>query len=292
MLTEDQNPNSAQIDRLDTLAMVQVMNAEDQLVAAAVARALPAIAQAIDAIVARLQRGGRLFYSGAGTSGRLGVLDASECPPTYGTPPDLVQGIIAGGDHALRHSVEGVEDDAEAGAADLRERKLHGDDSVIGIAASGRTPYVLGALAYARGVGALTIGIANNAPSALLDAADIAIPLVTGAEVITGSTRMKAGTAQKLALNMISTGTMIRLGKVYGNLMVDVQVKNEKLLQRARRIVAQVSAVDEGAAAALLQSADNEVKTAIVMARRGVPADVARALLADAGGILRQVIDE
>jgi N-acetylmuramic acid 6-phosphate etherase len=290
MRTEDQNPNTLNIDQLDTLTMLQVINAEDQTVAAVVARALPAIARAVDAIVARVQRGGRLFYIGAGTSGRLGILDASECPPTYGTPPELVQGIIAGGDYALRHSIEGAEDDAAQGGHDLRARNLNAADVVVGIAASGRTPYVLGALAVAREVGAFTIGIANNVPCPLLDAADVAIPLETGAEIITGSTRMKAGTAQKLTLNLISTGTMIRIGKVYGNLMVDVQAKNEKLRQRACRIVAQISGVDLDAAAALLERAEYEVKTAIVMARRDVDVAEARALLDGAGGILRRVI--
>jgi N-acetylmuramic acid 6-phosphate etherase len=292
MLTESHNPNTTDIDRLDTLAMITRINDEDQTVPLVVARALPAIAQAIDAILLRLRGGGRLFYIGAGTSGRLGVLDASECPPTYGTPPELVQGIIAGGPQAVFGALEGVEDDPVAGAADLRARGLGANDAVAGIAASGRTPYVLGALAYARSVGALTIGIANNSPSPVLDSAEIAIPVVTGPEVISGSTRMKAGSAQKLVLNTLSTGIMVKLGKVYGNLMVDVQVKNEKLLQRARQIVMQVAAIDEVQASALLASAHNDVKVAVVMARRGVGAEEARAMLADAGGILRQVIEE
>lgn len=292
MLTEGRNPNTQDIDRLDTLAMITLINDEDQTVPQTVARALPAIAQAIDAIVARLRAGGGLFYIGAGSSGRLGVLDASECPPTYGTPPELVQGIIAGGPQAVFGALEGVEDDPMAGAADLRAHGLGAGDAVAGIAASGRTPYVLGALAYARSVGALTIGIANNSPSPVLDAAEIAIPVVTGAEVITGSTRMKAGTAQKLVLNTLSTGVMVKLGKVYGNLMVDVQVKNDKLLERARAIVMQVARIDEAQASALLVAAHNDVKAAIVMARRGVGADEARALLAAANGLLRAVIDE
>lgn len=291
MFTEQQNPNTSGIDQLDTLAMMQTINAEDRTVAEAVERALPAIAHAVDVIADCLRRGGRLFYVGAGTSGRLGILDASECPPTYGTPPEMVQGIIAGGENAVFDAVEGVEDDENAGAHDLAERSLTALDAVVGIAASGRTPYVLGAMAYARRQGAKTIGIANNEPSALLEAAEIAIPLVTGAEVIAGSTRMKAGTAQKLVLNMLSTGTMIRLGKVYGNLMVDVQVKNEKLLHRARRIVAQVGVVNETTAAELLERAGNDVKTAIVMARRGVGEDEAKRMLTAAGGILRHVID-
>jgi N-acetylmuramic acid 6-phosphate etherase len=292
MLTEQHNPNTQNIDQLETLALVQTIHAEDRTVIDAVARVLPEIAQAIDAITACMQRGGRLLYSGAGTSGRLGILDASECPPTFGTPPEWVQGIIAGGERAMFSAIEGVEDDASAGATDLQARNLTEDDAVVGIAASGRTPYVLGALAYAKQIGAVTIGISNNAPSALLEAADIPIAVITGAEVIAGSTRMKAGTAQKLVLNMLSTGTMIKLGKVYGNLMVDVQVKNEKLLQRARRIVAQVGKVDDAQAAVLLDAAGNDVKTAVVMARRGVNADQAHTYLKAAGGFLRRVIDE
>ncbi|MBW4438587.1 MAG: N-acetylmuramic acid 6-phosphate etherase [Pleurocapsa minor GSE-CHR-MK-17-07R] len=291
MFTEQQNPNTQGIDQMDTLAMVRAINSEDQTVADAVARALPDIARAIDAVADSLRRGGRLFYVGAGTSGRLGILDASECPPTYGTPPEMVQGVIAGGEDAVFDAVESVEDDEAAGAADLRARDVSALDAVVGIAASGRTPYVLGALRHARSLGAVTIGISNNTPAAVLDAADIPIALVTGPEVITGSTRMKAGTAQKLVLNMISTGTMIKLGKVYGNLMVDVQVKNEKLLQRARRIVAHVGGVDEARAAELLDLAGRDVKTAIVTARRGVDAAEARALLAAADGFLRRVID-
>lgn len=290
MLTEQQNPNTQNIDQHDTLGIVTAINAEDRTVADAVARVLPQIAAAIDAVAERLRGGGRLFYVGAGTSGRLGILDASECPPTYGTSPEMVQGIIAGGENAVFDAIEGVEDDAAAGAADLLARGLSAQDAVVGIAASGRTPYVIGALVYAKSIGAVTVGIANNTPAAVLEAADIPIELVTGAEVIAGSTRMKAGTAQKLVLNMISTGTMIKLGKVYGNLMVDVQVKNDKLLQRARRIVAQVGGVDEARAAALLTAAHNEVKVAIICARRGVDADEARGLLAAAGGVLRGVI--
>ena len=291
MLTETQNPRTLHIDQLDTLAMLSAINAEDQIVPNAVAAALPAIARAVDAIAERLQAGGRLFYIGAGTSGRLGILDASECPPTYGTPLDMVQGVIAGGEDAVFDAVEFVEDDEQAGAGDLISRGLTAGDAVVGIAASGRTPYVLGALRYARETGAITVGVSNNSPAPVLDVADIAIPVVTGPEAITGSTRMKAGTAQKLVLNMISTGTMVKLGKVYGNLMVDVQVKNDKLLHRARRIVAQVGKVEDTTAATLLDLAQNDVKIAIVMARTGAnPAD-ARTLLEAADGFLRRVID-
>jgi N-acetylmuramic acid 6-phosphate etherase len=290
MLTEQQNPKTAQIDQATTLDALTVMSDEDATVAHTVRAALPAIAQAVDAISARLARGARLIYVGAGTSGRLGVLDAVECVPTFGVPPGVVIGLIAGGSPALTAPVEGAEDDSAAGAADLRAIDLAADDAVVGIAASGRTPYVLGALEYANGLGALTVGVSCNVPAPLLDAAQIAIPLPVGPEVITGSTRLKAGTAQKLTLNMLSTVTMVRLGKVYGNLMVDVQTTNAKLVDRARRIIAQVGGTTPEAAAELLETSGREVKTAIVMARRGVDADEARRLLALADGRLRGVI--
>jgi N-acetylmuramic acid 6-phosphate etherase len=291
MLTEQINPNTGDIDSLDSLGIVTRINAEDRSVAEAVSRALPEIARAVDVITERLQRGGRLFYVGAGTSGRLGILDASECPPTYNSPPDQVQGVIAGGEVAITRSLEAVEDDYEGGGRDLAARGLNADDVVVGIAASGRTPYVLGALAYARQVGAATVGIANNAPSPLLTAAETGIAILTGPEVIAGSTRMKAGTGQKMVINMLSTASMIRLGKVYGNLMVDVQVKNLKLRERAERIVAQIGQVEAARAAELLAQAGQETKVAIVMARRGVDAATARGLLAGADGLLRRVID-
>lgn len=291
MLTEQINPNTEDIDSLDSLGIVTRINAEDRSVAEAVNRALPEIARAVDVITERLRRGGRLFYIGAGTSGRLGILDASECPPTYSSPPDQVQGVIAGGDIAITRSLEAVEDDYDGGGRDLAGRGLGADDVVIGIAASGRTPYVLGALAYAQHVGAATVGIANNAPSPLLMAAEIGIAILTGPEVIAGSTRMKAGTGQKMVINMLSTASMIRLGKVYGNLMVDVQVKNLKLRERAERIVAQIGGVEVARAAELLAEAGQETKVAIVMARRRVDAATARGLLAGADGLLRRVID-
>lgn len=291
MQTEQQNPNTLMIDSLSTLDMLRVINAEDMKVAQAVQAVLPAIAQAIDAIVERFKRGGRLIYIGAGTSGRLGVLDAVECVPTFGVPPTMVQGILAGGMPAMIRSVEGAEDNPELAREDLRALPLTADDAVVGIAASGTTPYVIGALEYARAAGAVTIGIACNAPAPVLDAADIAIGVVVGPEVITGSTRLKSGTAQKLVLNMISTGAMIKLGKVYGNLMVDVQATNIKLVQRAKRIVMAITGLtDDSAAADLLDAADREVKTAIVMHKRGVDATEARRLLAAAGGMLRAVI--
>ena len=279
MLTESQNPQTTNIDQLSTLEMVQRINDEDAKVALAVREALPQIAQAIDGIAERMQRGGRLIYIGAGTSGRLGVLDASECVPTFSTDPAQVVGLIAGGETALTHSIEGAEDDPAAGRADLLALNLTADDSVVGIAASGRTPYVLGAIAAATEVGALTVGVACNVPSALLDAVQIPIGVLVGAEVITGSTRMKSGTAQKLVLNMLSTGTMVKLGKVYGNLMVDVRPTNSKLVDRASRIISQITALDHDAASRLLEASGGEVKTAIVMGRRGVDADEARALL-------------
>lgn len=291
MRTEQQNPNTLNIDQLDTLSLVTAINAEDRIVADAVEKALPAIAQAVDAIADSLRRGGRLFYVGAGSSGRLGVLDASECPPTYGVTPETIQGLIAGGVGAMFAAREGAEDDYDAGGTDLQAHDLSADDAVVGIAASGRTPYVLGALAYAKKVGASTIALANNSPAPILEAADIAIAVVTGPEVVMGSTRMKAGSAQKMVLNMLSTGAMVKLGKVYGNLMIDMVVKNEKLLGRARWVVGQIGGVDDAQAAALLEAAANNIKVAIVMARRQVTVDEAHALLAAADGMLRPVID-
>jgi len=290
MLTEQQNPRSMDIDRRSTLEILEIMNDEDATVAGAVRRVLPAIAQAVDVITARLQQGGRLFYVGAGTSGRLGVLDAAECVPTFSVPPELVQGVIAGGNRALIEAVEGAEDDRDAGRRDLLARDLNARDAVVGIAASGNTPYVIGALEGANEIGAATIALTCNSPALMLDTAQIAIPVLTGPEVITGSTRLKAGTAQKMVLNMLSTATMIRLGKVYGNLMVDVKVTNRKLAGRARRIVSQVTGVGEDEAAALLAQADNQVKVAILIGLLGIPAEEARARLAAADGRLSAVI--
>jgi N-acetylmuramic acid 6-phosphate etherase len=271
--------------------VVARINEEDATVALAVRAALPAIAQAVDAITERLTQGGRLIYFGAGTSGRLGVLDAAECVPTFSVDPGMVQGIIAGGEKALVTSIEGAEDEPETGRADLLARGLWERDAVVGIAASGRTPYVLGAIEAANEIGAVTVGIACNVPSPLLEKVKISIGVPVGAEVIAGSTRLKAGTAQKMILNMISTATMIRLGKVYGNLMVDVKVTNSKLADRARRIVAQVAGIGEADAARLLEESNNEVKTAIVVHRRQVTPDEARRLLKEANGRLRAVID-
>lgn len=282
--TEQRNPRTSDIDRLATLDLVRLLNEEDASVPAAVATVLPTIAETIDLIADRFGQGGRLIYVGAGTSGRLGVLDASECPPTYNVEPGMVIGIIAGGDHALRNAVEQVEDDPDAGAQALREIGLTATDVVVGIAASGRTPFVLGAMAYANDVGAVTACIANSADSALERAVDHPIVVVTGPEPITGSTRMKAGTAQKLVLNMLSTGAMIRIGKTFGNLMVDLQAKNAKLRARSIRIVALAAGIEDDAAAAALASAGGDVKVAIVSLLTGTPAGVAETLLNQHGG--------
>jgi N-acetylmuramic acid 6-phosphate etherase len=257
------------MDALSTEEMLRVMNAEDRKVAEAVEREIPAIARAVDAIAAALQRGGRLFYIGAGTSGRLGVLDASECPPTFGVSPDLVQGIIAGGEAALSRATETTEDDPAIGARDLTARGFTASDILAGIAASGRTPYVLGAVAEARRLGALTIGLSCTPDSELARAAEIAITPLVGPEVIAGSTRLKAGTAQKLVLNMLTTGAFVRLGYVYGNLMVNVQPKNSKLLDRARRIIAQAAGVSYERAGELLTEAGNNVPAAIRKGNHG-----------------------
>ncbi len=245
LLTETRHPDSTHIDQLSTREMLEVINAADRSVADAVHAELGRIAQAVDGIAERLQQGGRLFYTGAGTSGRLGVLDASECPPTFNVDPGLVVGLIAGGDYALRHSIEGAEDDAKQGAEDLKAHGLKAGDILVGIAASGRTPYVLGGMAYANHLGALTVGLSCVPGSEVECRAKIAITPAVGPEVITGSTRMRAGTATKLVLNMLSTGAMIRTGLVYGNLMVNVQPTNEKLKDRAIRIIAAATGVDE-----------------------------------------------
>jgi len=292
LATEQRNPASAQLDLLDTLEIVRVINDQDRLVAEAVARELPAIAAAVDVIVEAIRAGGRLIYIGAGTSGRLGVLDASECPPTYNTDPAMVVGLIAGGDHALRHSIEHVEDQPMEGAAALKGVNLNARDVVVGIAASGRTPFVRGAFEYAKEVGATTIGLSNSPGSALSKVASVSIAPVVGPEVVTGSTRMKAGTAQKMVLNMLSTATMVKLGKTYGNLMVDVQPKNAKLRERAVGIVRDAADATDDEARTALAAADGEVKTAIVALRAGVPTDEARTRLTSAGGVLRVALDE
>ena len=292
LLTEQPNPASARIDTLPTEEVLRVINAEDGKVAAAVGLEIPAIARAVDAIVAAIERGGRLFYIGAGASGRLGVLDAAECPPTFNTPPAMVQGIIAGGDAALSHATEASEDDDALGAQDLAARGFTAHDALVGIAASGRTPYVLGAIAEARRLGALTLGISCVPESELAHAVDIAITPVVGPEAIAGSTRMKAGTAQKMALNMLSTGVFIRMGYVYGNLMVNVQPRNAKLADRARHIVAQAADVSHDHARELLAAAGGSVATAIVMGKTGLELEAAERRLAEAGGRISKAIAE
>ncbi len=290
--TESDNPASRRIDTLPTSAIVELINSEDARVATAVQAALPQVSQAVDVIARALSAGGRLFYIGAGTSGRLGVLDAVECVPTFSAPPDLVQGIIAGGDAALTQAVEGAEDDPAQARRDLQARGVTAADVLCGIAASGRTPYVVGALTYARELGAATIAISCNPQSPIGALAAVSISVDLGPEIISGSTRMKAGSAQKMILNILSTAAMIRLGKVYGNLMVDVKVTNQKLAERARRLVRRLAGLDEDQAERLLVLANNEVKTAVVMHMMQVDAEAARELLTGAGGRLRAVIGD
>jgi N-acetylmuramic acid 6-phosphate etherase len=296
-VTETRNPATESIDALGTLEMVRLMNEEDSRVAGAVAEVAPAVAQAIDLVAERMRRGGRLIYVGAGTSGRLGALDAAEAPPTFGVPRGVVVALQAGGAQALTEAIEGAEDDAGAGAHDIAALNVTALDSVIGIAASGRTPYVLGALTEAKRRGALVVGLVCARPSALETLADLTIAPAVGPEVITGSTRLKAGTAQKMVLNMLSTGVMIRLGKTYGNLMVDVQPTNAKLRERARRIVLQAcdsagKRISDEEAAAALEAAGGEVKTAIVSLLLEVTADDARRRLSDASGSVRAVLGQ
>jgi N-acetylmuramic acid 6-phosphate etherase len=290
LLTEGRNPRSDRIDTLATEDMLRVVNDEDQKIAFAVREAIPQIARAIEAIVDSFRHAGRLFYIGAGTSGRLGVLDASECPPTFSIPSDLVQGIIAGGEPALSRATEASEDDPASGAADLLARGFQQKDVLAGIAASGRTPYVLGAVGQARELGAVTIGISCTPQSQLSAAVGIPIEVLTGPEIVTGSTRMKAGTATKLVLNMLTTGAMIRMGNVYGNLMVNVQPKNDKLRDRARRIVRDAAGIDDARAAELLDKG-GAVKTAILMAKRDVDRAAAEALLERAGGVIGKALE-
>jgi N-acetylmuramic acid 6-phosphate etherase len=289
LLTEARNPATANLDQLGTLDLLRTMHTADRDVLTAVDQELPHIAQAVDAIVARLDNGGRLFYLGAGTSGRLGVLDASECPPTYNTPPELVQGLIAGGDIALRRSVERAEDDATQGERDLQAQNFSAKDALVGIAASGRTPYVLGGIDYARKLGAAAIGLSCVPGSQLAQRAEIAITPAVGPEVVTGSTRMKAGTATKLVLNMLSTASLVRLGYVYGNLMVNVQPTNVKLRDRAARIIATLTDLPHDQAATLLDQAGS-VKTAIVMQRLNLSRADAEKKLAQAKGRLRTAL--
>ncbi len=281
--TEQRNPASAEIDLLPTGEVLRLMNEEDLQVAPAVGREIPRIARAVDAIVERLRQGGRLFYIGAGTSGRLGVLDASECPPTFDTPPEMVQGIIAGGETALSRASEASEDNPETGGADLRERGFTAKDVLVGLTASGRTPYVLGAVRYAQSLGAVTIGVTCNADAEISRLVHFPVAPLVGPEIIAGSTRLKAGTAQKMVLNMLSTASMIRLGYVYRNLMVNLHTKSEKLLDRGRRIVAQATGCDLDRAARAMAEAGNDVRAAIVMLKLEVDLERARELLQAAG---------
>ncbi|MDK7254516.1 N-acetylmuramic acid 6-phosphate etherase [Haemophilus sp. UMB1048] len=279
LITEQRNPNSMHVDSLSALEIVQLMNLEDKQVPLAIEKCLPQIAQAVERIVAAFQQGGRLVYIGAGTSGRLGVLDASECPPTFGVSSEMVKGIIAGGERALRHPIEGAEDSKAQAVVDLQTIHFSSKDVLVGIAASGRTPYVIGALEYAKSLGSATVSIASNPNSAMANIVDIAIDTVVGPEVLTGSSRLKSGTAQKLVLNMLTTASMILMGKCYQNLMVDVQASNEKLKARAIRIVMQATDCDKALAEETLKLADQNAKLAIMMILSGLDRAQAEALL-------------
>ncbi len=292
LITEQRNPNSMQIDTLSAYEIVQIINNEDKQVSLAIEKVLPQIAQAVEKIVEAFHQGGRLVYIGAGTSGRLGVLDASECPPTFGVSPEMVKGIIAGGERALRHPIEGAEDNKEAGKQDLQAVEFSQKDVLVGIAASGRTPYVLGALAYAKQLGATTVSIASNPNSAMSQIADIVIDTVVGAEVLTGSSRMKSGTAQKLVLNMLTTASMILIGKCYQNLMVDVQASNQKLVARAIRIVMQATECSREVAESTLALAENNAKLAIMMILADLDKDRAEQLLMQNQGKLQQALTQ
>ncbi|MER1847069.1 N-acetylmuramic acid 6-phosphate etherase [Proteus mirabilis] len=290
LVTESRNHHSEHIDTLSTLEMLKVINNEDKKVPFAVEATLPHIARLVDKVVTAFSQGGRLIYCGAGTSGRLGILDASECPPTYGTPHDMVIGLIAGGHKAILQAVENAEDNVQLGAEDLRQLNFNAKDVLVGIAASGRTPYVIGALEYARSLGAVTGAISCNPDSPIAQRADIAITPIVGPEVITGSSRMKAGTAQKLVLNMITTGVMIKMGKVFGNLMVDVEATNAKLIERQIRIVMQATECERATAEQALAQCQRHCKTAILMILAGVDAQQATQLLAQNKGFIRQAL--
>jgi N-acetylmuramic acid 6-phosphate etherase len=288
--TEQGNPNTAEIDRLPTLEALRIINSEDKKVADAVERVLPAIARAVDNIVERMVGGGRLFYIGAGTSGRLGVLDASECPPTFGVSPELVQGVIAGGYDACYRPVEASEDDGAAGAKDLQDRGVTASDIVVGVAASGRTPYTIGAVEYARDLGALTVCVVCNENTELARAVEIPIEPIVGPEVIAGSTRLKSGTAQKLVLNMLSTMTMVRLGYVTGNRMTNLTPRNTKLRQRALSIVMAECNLDEATAKSFLESADWDLRVAIVMIKTNATREQADDALKKSGYIIARAV--
>ena len=290
LITEQRNPNSMNVDSLSALEIVQLMNDEDKQVPLAIEKCLPQIAQAVERIVAAFQQGGRLVYIGAGTSGRLGVLDASECPPTFGVSPEMVKGIIAGGERALRHPIEGAEDSKAQAVFDLQTIHFSSKDVLVGIAASGRTPYVIGSLEYAKSLGSVTVSIASNPNSAMANIVDIAIDTVVGPEVLTGSSRLKSGTAQKLVLNMLTTASMILMGKCYQNLMVDVQASNEKLKARAIRIVMQATDCDKTLAEETLKLAEQNAKLAIMMILSGLDRAQAEALLEKYHGKLQRAL--
>ncbi len=290
LLTESRNPLSEAIDTLSPSEIVRLMNSEDARVVEAVGAEADSIARAIEWAADRLGRGGRLIYAGAGTSGRLGVLDAAECPPTFSTPPEMVVGLIAGGPSAFTRAIEGAEDDPDRGAADIDERNVGPDDLVVGIATSGRTPYVIGAVRAARRRGAATVGIACNRPSLLGAEVDIEIALLVGPEIIAGSTRLKAGTATKMVLNMISTGAMVRIGKTLGNRMVDMKSSNEKLRIRARRMLRELAGIDDDKAREILERCGGQLKPALVVAMAGVGRDEAQALLDAHSGQVRAAV--
>lgn len=293
LTTESRNENTKNIDKVSTLEMVKLINDEDKKVAEAVEKELPYIAEAIDGIVEGIQKGGRLIYIGAGTSGRLGILDASECPPTYGVSEELVKGIIAGGQEAIFRAKEGAEDSKGLAVEDLKANKINENDTIVGLAASGRTPYVIGGLEYANSIGALTVAVTCNADSEVSKEAKISIAPVVGAEVVTGSTRLKSGTAQKLVLNMLSTGTMIKLGKVFGNLMVDVKSTNEKLIERAKRIVVQATGVSIEEATKVLEKTEYDVKLGIFMIISELDIEEARIRLErNKGYIAKALVDK
>ncbi|OAA83063.1 N-acetylmuramic acid 6-phosphate etherase [Clostridium ljungdahlii] len=291
LVTEGRNPNTMNIDNVSTLEMIDMINEEDKKVPEAVGKAKESIAKAVDVIAERLSLGGRLIYIGAGTSGRIGILDASECPPTYGVSDDMVQGMIAGGQTAIFKAVEGAEDSKELGERDLIQNNLTSKDVVCGIAASGRTPYVIGAMEYGKKVGAAVLCVTMNPESEMANIADVPIAVVVGPEVIMGSTRMKSGTAQKLILNMLTTGTMIKLGKVYENLMVNVQATNEKLVARARRIVKLATGAAYETIEKVLQATNNDVKLSIVIIKTGLQKEDAEELLKKANGYVKKALD-
>jgi len=291
-LTEQRNPASRNLDRMTALEIVRLMNREDRKVAIAVHHEIPAIARAVDGIVGQIEKGGRLIYVGAGSSGRIAVLDASEWPPTFGTSPELVKALIAGGARAIVQSVEGAEDRPQDAVRDLENIRLTSNDAVVGIAASGTTPYVLAAIRYAKKKGALTVGVTSNKRSILAKRANIAITPVVGPEVLTGSTRLKAGTAQKMVLNMLSTATMVRLGRTYDNLMIDMGQTNTKLKQRAKRILKQASGKNLSAVEHALRQSGHDLRLALIMLKKRLSVEAAQKELAKAGGVLRRALDE